>query len=61
MTLSAQEIQNNWLKFTTIIEGHISSPRKEKLLEFYKKFEDRLIMMPASHKKEYQMLFQVVT
>jgi len=57
MTLSAQEIQNNWLKFTTIIEGHISSPRKEKLLEFYKKFEDRLIMMPASHKKEYHNAF----
>ena len=34
MTLSAQEIKNNWLKFTTTIEEYISSPRKRKLLEF---------------------------
>ena len=57
MKLSAQEIQNNWLKFTTTIEEYISSPRKEKLLEFYKKFEERLVMMPASHKKEYHNAF----
>ena len=57
MTLSAQEIKNNWLKFTTTIEEYISSPRKEKLLEFYKKYEDRIIMMPAAHKKEYHGAF----
>ena len=57
MTLSAQEIQNNWLMFTTTIEEYISSPRKEKLLAFYKKFEERLVMMPASHKKEYHNAF----
>ena len=57
MKLSAQEIQNNWLKFITTIEEYISSPRKEKLLEFYKKFEERLVMMPASHKKEYHNAF----
>ena len=57
MTLSAQEIQNNWLKFTTTIEEYISSPRKEKLLEFYKTYEERLMLMPASHKKEYHNAF----
>jgi hypothetical protein len=24
-----------------------------KLLDFYKKYEDRIILMPAAHKKEY--------
>ena len=57
MTLSPQEIQNNWLKFTTTIEEYISSPRKEKLLDFYKKYEERLVLMPASHKKEYHNAF----
>ena len=57
MILSAQEIQNNWLKFTTTIEEYISSPRKEKLLEFYKTYEERLMLMPASHKKEYHNAF----
>lgn len=57
MQLSAQEIQNNWLKFTTTIEEYISSPRKEKLLEFYNKYEDRLMLMPAAHKKEYHNAF----
>ena len=57
MTLSPQEIQNNWLKFTTTIEEYISSHRKEKLLDFYKKYEERLVLMPASHKKEYHNAF----
>ena len=35
MNLTAEQIQNNWNVFLGIIEEHISSPRKEKLLEFY--------------------------
>jgi len=57
MKLTAEKIQANWEIFLTNIEEHISSPRKEKVLEFYKKYEDRLIMMPASHKKEYHNAF----
>ena len=57
MKLSAQEIQNNWLQLMTTIDEYISSPRKEKLIEFYNKYEDRLMMMPASHKKEYHNAF----
>jgi hypothetical protein len=57
MTLSAQEIQNNWLKLMTTIEEYVSSPRKEKLIEFYKKYEERLMLMPAAHKKEYHNSF----
>lgn len=55
--LAAEKIQSNWEKFLNNIETHISSPRKEKLLDFYKKYEERVIMMPAAHKKEYHSAF----
>jgi hypothetical protein len=57
MKLTAEEIQGNWSKFLKNIETYISSPRKEKLLSFYKKYEDRVILMPAAHKKEYHNAF----
>ena len=34
MNLTAEEIQNNWLRLIGFIEDHISSPRKENLLKF---------------------------
>ena len=57
MKLSAEQIQENWNTFLLNIESYISSPRKEKLLSFYKKYESRIMMMPASHKKEYHSAF----
>jgi hypothetical protein len=57
MKLTAEEIKGGWDVFIQNIETHISSPRKEKLLEFYKKYEERLILMPAAHKKEYHNAF----
>jgi hypothetical protein len=57
MNLTAEQIQSNWNKLLAYINTYISDPRREKLIEFYKKFEDRLVMMPASHKKEYHNAF----
>lgn len=57
MNLTAEQIQENWEKFIGYIETYISSPRKEKLLEFYNKYQERIIMMPASHKREYHNAF----
>lgn len=57
MSLSAEQIQSNWEVLLKVIDTYISEPRKEKLLEFYKKYESRLILMPASHKKEYHNAF----
>lgn len=57
MNLTAEQIQNNWNDLMSYIEEHISSPRKEKLLEFYDQYSDRLMLMPASHKKEYHNAF----
>jgi hypothetical protein len=39
------------------IDEFISSPRKEKLLEFYDQYSERLMLMPAAHKKEYHNAF----
>ena len=62
MLLSAENIQSNWKVFLHNIETHISDKkdRKQKLLNFYKKYEERIIMMPAAHKKNTMELFQVV-
>jgi len=57
MRTTAEQIQSNWDKFIDYIDTHISSPRKEKVLEFYTKYQDRIIMMPAAHKKEYHNAF----
>ena len=57
MKLTAEQIQSNWVEFLSNIEQHITGDRKEKLLAFYKKYEERIILMPAAHKKEYHNAF----
>jgi hypothetical protein len=57
MNLTAEQIQDNWEELISYIEKYITSPRKEKLLEFYNQHSERLILMPASHKKEYHNAF----
>ena len=57
MKLSAEQIQLNWTQFINNIENHITGDRKDKLKEFYNKYQDRLILMPAAHKKEYHNAF----
>jgi len=57
MTLTPEQILANWKQFIGYIEKYISSPRKEKLLEFYYKYSERISMMPAAHKKEYHNAF----
>lgn len=57
MELTAEQIQENWVKLMGYISKYISDPRRGKLIEFYNKFQDRIILMPASHKKEYHNAF----
>ena len=57
MNLTAEQIQNNWNIFIGNINAHISSPRKEKLVEFYETYAERVMLMPAAHKKEYHNAF----
>jgi hypothetical protein len=57
MTLTPEQIQSNWERFLNYIETYITGERKEALSKFYHKFEDRIALMPASHKKEYHNAF----
>ena len=57
MQLTAEQIQSNWDELMDYINKYISEPRKEKLLEFYSMYADRLMLMPAAHKKEYHNAF----
>ena len=57
MSLTAEQIQTNWQTFLGYINHYILDPRRTKLLDFYKKHEDELVMMPASHKKAYHNAF----
>jgi hypothetical protein len=57
MKLTPEQIQENWIELMAYINEYISEPRKEKLLDFYSAYSERLILMPASHKKEYHNAF----
>ena len=57
MNLTAEQIQDNWNELLGYIENYITSPRKEKLLAFYEQYSERLVLMPASHKKEFHNAF----
>ena len=55
--LSADQISANWDIFMSNIDTYISEPRRSKLKEFYNKYQERIMMMPASNKKEYHSAF----
>jgi hypothetical protein len=55
--LQVEQIKQNWDNFLNIIDTHITGERKDKLLEFYKQYEDRFVLLPASHKKAYHNCF----
>ena len=57
MKLTAEKIQSNWIEFNTNIETYITGDRKQKLLDFYSKFEDRIILMPAANNTKYHSAF----
>ena len=57
MKLTAEQIQENWDELMWYIGEYISEPRKNKLLEFYSIYQERIILMPASYKKEYHNAF----
>ena len=57
MKLTAEQIQENWKTFLSYIDSYISQPRANELTVFYNKYAERIMMMPASHKKEYHNAF----
>jgi hypothetical protein len=57
MKLTAEQIRQNWIDFEETIHSYISEPRRSQLLEFYSKYSERIMLMPAAHKKEYHNAF----
>jgi hypothetical protein len=57
MKLTAEQIQANWIDLEETIKTFIEEPRRSQLLDLYSKYSERIILMPASHKKEYHNAF----
>ena len=57
MKFTAEQLHENYEEFLGNIEGYITGDRKQLLLDFYSKYEERIILMPAAHKKEYHSAF----
>jgi hypothetical protein len=57
MNLTAEQIKGNWDILMSRIDAYIAEPRRTQLKEFYNKYQERIIMMPASYKKEYHNAF----
>lgn len=51
--LTEEQILKNWNKLIKLIEDTFEGERKDKLLEMYKYFEDRMSVAPASGKAAY--------
>ena len=57
MTLTPEEIQLNWNRFNTFIDKYIEGNRKNQLKDFYKKYEERIALMPAANMTKYHSCF----
>jgi hypothetical protein len=55
--LTPELMSQNWDILMSRIDVYIEEPRRSQLKEFYEKFSERIIMMPASYKKEYHNAF----
>ena len=53
MELTSEKIQDNWYGIFNIIEEYIEELRKSQLKNLYTKYEDYIIIAPASGRKEY--------
>jgi hypothetical protein len=57
MKLTAEQIIENWDKLISRIDAYIAEPRRSNLKAFYEKYSERIMLMPAAHKKEYHNAF----
>ena len=55
--LTETQLLDNWNKLLQLVEDTFEGERKEKLLEMYKFFEDRMVVAPASGKEEYHYCY----
>ena len=57
MVLNEEQLLENWQQFLGYIKQYITGDRKQRLLDFYNKYEERFILLPASHKPAYHNCF----
>ena len=55
--LKANQIEENWESLIQLIEDNFEGERKEKLLEMYSHFKERMMFAPASSKEHYHNAF----
>ena len=55
--LTEEQLLGNWNKLLQLVEDTFEGERKERLLEMYKFFEDRMVVAPASGKEEYHYCY----
>ena len=55
--LTEEQLLSNWNKLLQLVEDTFEGDRKERLLEMYKHFEDRMVVAPASGKEEYHYCY----
>ena len=56
--LTEEQLLGNWKKLLQLVEDTFEGERKERLLEMYEFFEDRMVVAPASGKEEYHYYMQ---
>jgi hypothetical protein len=57
MVLNEEQLLENWQEFLGYIEIYITGDRQKKLIDFYNKYEERFVLLPASHKPQYHNCF----
>lgn len=55
--LNEEQLLENWQQFLSYIKQYITGDRKQRLINFYNKYEERFILLPASHKPQYHNCF----
>jgi hypothetical protein len=57
MQLSAEVIKGNYDMLIRGIEKYVQGERKQQFIDFYNKFDERIALLPASHKTAYHNCF----
>lgn len=57
MVLTAEQIKENYEVLLKGIEKYVTGERKQHLLDFYNSLDERIALLPASHKKAYHNCF----
>jgi len=57
MVLTAEQIKDNYEVLLKGIDKYVTGDRKQQFLDFYNSLDERIALLPASHKKAYHNCF----